>query len=109
MTAATQPQAACFCVGGPLHGDGLSPFGDSAGLLYRLSHDFAGEPGRQAIYERKSLTRTTGAGTETRDFLVLVSVTDPDGKLDAEHPGLSDDEALAKTEADPTRFWKPAA
>ncbi|MBR8426362.1 MULTISPECIES: hypothetical protein [Burkholderia cepacia complex] len=103
-TAATQPQETCYCVGGPLHGDGLSPFGDTAGLLYRLSHDFPGEPGRQALYRRKSLTRTTDAGDETRDFLVLESVTDPDGKLD--QPGLTDDAALDATLAAPERFWK---
>ncbi|MGY4837953.1 hypothetical protein [Burkholderia pyrrocinia] len=102
--AASNHQDTCRCVGGPLHRDGLSPFGESAALLFRLSHDFAGEPARQALYERRPLTRQTDAGPETRDFLVLVSVTDQDGKqVDA---GLSDDQALALTLDAPALFWK---
>jgi len=107
MSAVTKPQEIRYCVGGPLHGTGLSPFGDSAGLLYRLSTDFPGEPGRQAVYERMELTRESDG--EKRDFLVLVKVTTPDGKLDADHLGLSHDEALAKTMAMPDHFWKLAA
>ncbi|ARF90394.1 hypothetical protein KTD19_28540 [Burkholderia multivorans] len=101
---ASNHQEGCRCVGGPLHRDELQPFGESAGLLYRLSHDFPGEPARQAIYERRPLTRATDAGPDTRDFLVLMSVTDQDGKqVDA---GLSDDQALALTLAAPALFWK---
>ncbi|MBJ9696950.1 hypothetical protein [Burkholderia cenocepacia] len=101
---ASNHQETCRCVGGPLHRDGLSPAGDSAGLLFRLTHDFPGEPARQAVYERRPLTRQTDAGPDTRDFLVLVSVTNQDGNQ--VEPALSDDQALALTLDAPALFWK---
>ncbi len=78
--AASNHQDICRCVGGPLHRDGLSRYGSAAGLLFRLTHDLAGEPARRALYERRPLTRQTDAG-------------------------LSDDHALART-LDAPALWR---
>lgn len=56
------------------------------------------------VYRSVSLTRMTPDGPQTRDFFILDTQRDEAGKVIVE--GLSDTAAIAKTLADPDRFWK---
>jgi hypothetical protein len=100
---ATEPHTICHFVGGPLHGDSITLYGESALFGYRLEKDFRGEPQREAIYARKALSREPGGSV--RDFLVLERLIDQDGK--EVESALSDDQALALTLASIAHFWAP--
>ncbi|OXI83587.1 hypothetical protein CFB40_21090 [Burkholderia sp. AU31652] len=107
MSETTNDNEQCLCVGGPLPaGDAFRAIGVAVGFTCRSSH-FTNVPSITASHERKSLTRQTAEGSETREFFVF------DGERDAKgnvlRGGLSDEAALALTEDRPALYWEVAS
>ncbi|WP_155741191.1 hypothetical protein [Burkholderia pseudomultivorans] len=104
MTNTTNQDTPCLCIGGPLHGHAFAPgFAVSASLTYRTADLVARDPSHYVEYTRKMLTRTVDGQPQSRDFFVLATRMEA-GKVLVR--GLSDEAALAATQAAPDDFWK---
>ncbi|WP_175954595.1 hypothetical protein [Burkholderia sp. BCC0405] len=91
-----------LCVGGVLHTYSLPSGKGGAMASYNATGDYR-DPQATHLYRSVSLTRTTPDGPQTRDFFVLDTLRDDDGKVIVQ--GLSNEPALAQTLAAPERFW----
>ncbi|WP_059711878.1 hypothetical protein [Burkholderia ubonensis] len=104
MTKTTNQDTPCLCIGGPLHGHAFAPsFAVSASLTYRTADLVDRDPSHYVEYTRKTLTRTVDGQPESRDFFVLATLTKASKVI---VQGLTDEQALAATQAAPEHFWK---